>query len=89
MEKSKNNFYILLLSVVKTIEKLPNTVNVNLDDSKTNGLFTLDELNLFLRPYEILPIAQENKYLGKFFFLILSWKCMLCLLIRIALMRYF
>ena len=42
----------------------------------------------FLRPYEILPKAPENKYLWKFF-LILSWNCMLCVLIRIASSRRF
>ena len=26
----------------------------------------MDHSNLFLSPYEILPIAQENKYLGIF-----------------------
>ena len=41
----------------------------------------------FLSPYEILPIAQENKYLRNF--LILSWNCMLCVPIRIALSRRF
>ena len=27
----------------------------------------MDNSNSFLSPNEILPIAQENKYLGKFF----------------------
>ena len=36
----------------------------------------------FLSPYEILPVAQENKYMGNF--VILSWNCMLCVLVRIA-----
>ena len=34
----------------------------NLDSSNTDGLFTMAYSNLFLSPYEILPIAQENKY---------------------------
>ena len=29
-----------------------------------DGSFTLDDSDSFLSPYEILPIAQENKYLG-------------------------
>ena len=29
--------------------------------------FTLDDSNSFFSPYNILPIAQENKYLGIFF----------------------
>ena len=28
--------------------------------------------NLFLSPYEILPIAEENKYLGKFYYFIMK-----------------
>ena len=32
-----------------------------------DGLFTMDDLNSFFSPYKILPIAQENKYLGIFF----------------------
>ena len=40
--------------------------------------------NLF-SPYEILPIAQANKYLGiSAYLLISSRNCMLCVLIRIA-----
>ena len=40
----------------------------------------------FFSPYKILLTVQENKYLGIFyhFFPILSWKCILCVLIRIA-----
>ena len=34
-----------------------------------DDLFTLDDSNSFFSPYEILPIAQENKYLGNFFYL--------------------
>ena len=39
----------------------------NLNDSNTDGLFTVDDSNSFLSPYKILPIAQENKYLRIFF----------------------
>ena len=48
-----------------------------------DGSFTVDDSNSFFRPYKILSIAQENTYVG-IFFLILSWNCMLCVLIRIA-----
>ena len=41
----------------------------------------------FLSPYEILPIAQEKKILRDFF--ISSRNFMLCVLIRIALLRWF
>ena len=54
----------------------------NLKSSNTDGSFTMANSNLFLSPYEILPIAQETKYSGKF--LILSWNYMLCVLSRIA-----
>ena len=43
----------------------------NLDDSNTKGLFTLDDSNSFLNPYESLSVAQENKYLGNCFFIII------------------
>ena len=32
------------------------------------GLFTMANSNLLLSPYKILPIAQENKYLGIIFY---------------------
>ena len=41
----------------------------NLKSTNTDGSFTMANSNLFLSPYEILPIAQENKYLGKFIFI--------------------
>ena len=63
-------------------------VQYNLNGSNPDGSFIVDDSNSFLSPYKILPIAQENKYLG-IFFLILSWNCMLCVLIRIASSRRF
>ena len=60
----------------------------NPNGSNPDGSFTVDDPNSFFSPYKILPIAQENKYLG-IFFLILSWNCMLCVLIRIASSRRF
>ena len=50
--------------------------------SNTDGSFTVDDSNSFFSLYKILPIAQENKYLG--IFSIILWNCMLCVLIRIA-----
>ena len=41
-------------------------VQSKLDSLKTDGLFTMANSNSFLSPYEVLPIAQENKYLGNF-----------------------
>ena len=43
-------------------------VQLNLNSSNTDGSFTISNSNSFLSPYEILPIAQENEYLGKFSF---------------------
>ena len=37
----------------------------NLSSSNIDGSFKMAYSNSFLSPYEILPIAQENKYLGK------------------------
>ena len=42
-------------------------MQLNLDSSNTNGSFTMANSNLFFSPYEVLPIAQENKYLEKIF----------------------
>ena len=39
----------------------------NLNGSNTDGSFTVDDSNSFFSPYKILPVAQENKYLGFFF----------------------
>ena len=44
-------------------------VQSNLDNSNTDGSCTLDNSNSFLSPYEILPIASENKYFRKLIFL--------------------
>ena len=44
----------------------------NLDGSNTDGSFTMANLNSYLSPYEILPIAQENKYLRKFSYFIVK-----------------
>ena len=44
----------------------------NLIGSNTDGSFTMDVSNLFFSPYKILPIAQENKYLGIFSYFIVE-----------------
>ena len=36
-------------------------VQSNLNNSNTVGSFTMANLNSFMGPYEILPIAQENR----------------------------
>ena len=52
--------------------KLKLLVQSNLNSSNTDGSFTMANSNSLLNPYEILPIAQENKYLGKFSYFILK-----------------
>ena len=44
-------------------------IQYNLNGSNMDDSFTVDDSNSFFSPYKILPIAQENKYLGFFFFL--------------------
>ena len=44
----------------------------NLDGSNTDGSFTMAISHSFLSPYEILPIAQENKYLMIFSYFVVK-----------------
>ena len=55
-------------------------IQSNLDSSNTDGSFTMANLNSFLSPYEVLLIAQENKYLGKYFIVKLYVVCTHCLM---------
>ena len=43
-------------------------IQSNLNSSNTDGSFAMANSNSFLSPYEILSIAQENKYLAIFHF---------------------
>ena len=47
-------------------------IHPNPNSSNTDGSFTMDNSNSFLSPYEILPIAKEIKYLGKFSYWIME-----------------
>ena len=71
-----NVFVIILYYVWLTY------IQSNLASSNTDGSFTMANSNSFLSPYEVLPIAQENKYFAKFSYFIL--KFMLNVPIRIA-----
>ena len=51
---------------------LDNIIQYNLNSSNLDGSFTLDDSNSFFSPYKILPIAQENKYLGIFSYFIME-----------------
>ena len=44
----------------------------NLNSSNTDGSFIMANSDSFLSPNEILPLAQENKYLGKFSYFIMK-----------------
>ena len=46
-------------------------IQYNLNGSNTDGSFTMDDSNSFFSPDKILPIAQENKYLGIFSYYIM------------------
>ena len=50
----------------------PFKLQSNPDGSNTDGSFTMANSNSFLSPYEILLIAQENKYLRKFSYFIVK-----------------
>ena len=45
-------------------------IQYNLNGPNIDGSFTVDDSNSFFSPYKILPIAQENKYLGIFSYFI-------------------
>ena len=48
-------------------------VQSNLNSSNTDGSFTIiANSNSFLSPYDILPLAQEKKYLGIFSYFIIK-----------------
>ena len=48
------------------------SIQLSLNSSNTDGSFTMANPNLFFSPYEVLPIAQENKYLGKFSYFVIK-----------------
>ena len=65
------------LSALSAYTVLSETLDIyyiqsNLNSSDTDGSFTMINSNSFLSPYEILPIAQENKYWGKFSYFIMK-----------------
>ena len=47
-------------------------IQYNLNGLNPDDSFTMDDSNSFFSPYKILPIAQENKYLGFFSYLIIE-----------------
>ena len=50
-----------------------NKIQYNLNGLNTDGSFTVDDSNSFFSPYKSLPIAQENEYLGIFFYFIMEF----------------
>ena len=47
-------------------------IQMNLYGMNTDSSFTMANSNSFMSPYEILPIAQENKYLRNFSYFIVK-----------------
>ena len=47
-------------------------IQYNLNGSNPDGSFIGDDSTSFFSPYEIFPIAQENKYLRKFSYFIVE-----------------
>ena len=54
------------------LKTLLEKLQYNLNGSNPDGSFTLDDLNSFFSPYQILPMAQGNKYLGIFSYSIME-----------------
>ena len=52
-------------------ERLPTESKLN--SSNMGGSFIMADLNLFLSPYEILPIAPDNKSLRTFSYFIMKF----------------
>ena len=46
---------------------VPNHIQYDINGSNPDVSFTVDDSNSFFSRYKILPISQENKYLGIFF----------------------
>ena len=68
--------WVIAINVLSTVRVFfHNQVQSNLDSSNTDGSFTMANSNSFLNPYGVLPIAQENKYLGKFSYFIVKVCC--------------
>ena len=70
MQTAKGSFYINLKknqrAVYQKVDISDDQVQSNLNSSNTDGSITMANSNSFLSPNEILPIAQENKYLKSF-----------------------
>ena len=60
-----NSKFILMATSLGTNAVV--VMRVHLDNWNMDGLFPLEDSNSFLSPYKILLIAPENKYLGKFY----------------------
>ena len=50
--------------------KTSSNIQSNLNSSNTDSSFTMANSNLLSSPYEILPIARQNKFLESFLFII-------------------
>ena len=64
---------ILACKLESFVAKQNLEIQSNLNSSNTDCLFNMANSNSFLKPYEILPIAQENKQLRKFSYFIMEF----------------
>ena len=73
MAYNQQSVYSLLncinLSILTTLK---NITYSRTSIARMPPLFTMANSNSFLSPYEILSIAQENKYLGKLSYFIMT-----------------
>ena len=60
----KYYFMMFCAQELCNLENYKNSKTPN--SSNTDGSFTMTKSDSFLSPCEVLPIAQENKYLRKF-----------------------
>ena len=66
------HFYPEILSMAYHLGTVCELYIVILNDSNIDDSFTLANSNLFFSSYEILPTAQEKKYLGTFLHFIMK-----------------
>ena len=65
---NKVHFFIQKVMMIFFYFSAKKELQYNLNGWNTDGSFTVDDSNSVFSPYKIPPIAQENKYLGIFYF---------------------
>ena len=80
------NHHLKSVSTYYLIQPYIWEIQYNLNGSNPDGLFAVDDSNSFFQSLQN-PSSSSRKQIFRDFFLILSRNCMLCVLIRIALLR--